>query len=222
MTQPPDEYGELLRRALRAEADSVVPSPDGLGVIRAKIERRASRNLFWWRAGAAAASAVLVAGTVVMVVPELRQRVVEAPIQEVRSTSSATPPDMSSTSRPASPKSTVRQNEPVIVPPVTSSEPPRQDPRPTETARSTAKPTPTPTPTPTPCPSAGDDQAEPRPDCPEGDVSPSPSVSPSPAPTDLEPTSPATHCPAADCAPLDPAPTPSDISSPLISAQPTV
>src|SRR5690606_3895010 len=107
MTQPPDEYGELLRRALRAEADSVVPSPDGLGVIRAKIERRASRNLFWWRAGAAAASAVLVAGTVVMVVPELRQRVVEAPIQEVRSTSSATPPDMSSTSRPASPKSTV-------------------------------------------------------------------------------------------------------------------
>jgi len=65
MTFPPDdEYGELLRRALRAEADSVVPSPDGLEIIRGRIDQRGLRGLrhmLWWRVGAAAAGAVLVA-----------------------------------------------------------------------------------------------------------------------------------------------------------------
>jgi hypothetical protein len=37
MTDAFDEYGELLRRALRAEADSVMPSPDGLERIRERI-----------------------------------------------------------------------------------------------------------------------------------------------------------------------------------------
>ncbi|MDA0634675.1 hypothetical protein OUY22_14725 [Nonomuraea sp. MCN248] len=210
MTQPPDEYGELLRRALRAEAEAVVPSPDGLDVIRTKIERRGARNLFWWRTGAAAASAVLVAATIVMVVPELRHRVIEAPIQEVRSTSSVTHPAKSSTSRPAVPRSTVRQSEPVVVPPVPSSEPPPDQPaRPSETARSTAKPTPSPTAT--PCPSPADGQAEP-PDCPEaGDPPP-------PSPTETETSTTATPCPEEECKPLSPAPSPSDMPSPMMSA----
>jgi hypothetical protein len=50
MTQPPDEHGEILRRALRAEADAVVPSPEGLEIIRAARCGRGVRNLFWWRA----------------------------------------------------------------------------------------------------------------------------------------------------------------------------
>jgi hypothetical protein len=37
MTDPLDEYGELLRRALHAEADSVMPAPDGLERIRERI-----------------------------------------------------------------------------------------------------------------------------------------------------------------------------------------
>jgi hypothetical protein len=37
MTDPFDEYGEILRRALHAEADSVMPAPDGLERIRERI-----------------------------------------------------------------------------------------------------------------------------------------------------------------------------------------
>ena len=53
MTESPDEYGDLLRRVLRAEADSVVPSAEGLQIIRTRVEQRGSRGIFWWRAAAA-------------------------------------------------------------------------------------------------------------------------------------------------------------------------
>lgn len=39
-TDPDDKYGEILRRALHAEAEKVEPAPDGLERIRAGIERR--------------------------------------------------------------------------------------------------------------------------------------------------------------------------------------
>lgn len=39
-----DEYGEILRRALHAEAEKVVPSPDGLERIRAGVEQRRGRR----------------------------------------------------------------------------------------------------------------------------------------------------------------------------------
>ncbi|WP_182874744.1 hypothetical protein [Microbispora sp. H10670] len=81
MTFPPDdEYGESLRRALRAEADSVVPSPEGLDIIRRRIDQRGLRglrNVLWLRVGAAAAGAVLAAGAVVMLVPGLREQVAD-------------------------------------------------------------------------------------------------------------------------------------------------
>lgn len=46
MSRPEDEYEEVLRRALAAEADSVTPSPDGLERIRARTRGRRG----WWHA----------------------------------------------------------------------------------------------------------------------------------------------------------------------------
>ncbi|NVI92600.1 hypothetical protein [Actinomadura sp. BRA 177] len=43
-TDPHDEHGEILRRALRAEADSVNPAGDGLEHIRARIADGQSRR----------------------------------------------------------------------------------------------------------------------------------------------------------------------------------
>lgn len=44
MTDPHDEYGDFLRRALHAEADAVMPSEDGLNQIRSRIKTRAARR----------------------------------------------------------------------------------------------------------------------------------------------------------------------------------
>ncbi|GAA3124697.1 hypothetical protein [Streptosporangium carneum] len=153
MTDSPDEYGELLRRALSAEANSVVPSPDGLEIIRARIERRGLRGLMWWRVGASVAGAVLVAASVVMVVPQFRQEVIkQVQSGEVNYTVSA-PPEMLATSRPP------RQNDtpaPVTTRPGGLTPPP---PAPTgsrsatPTPKPSAKPSRTPKPTPSPtCP----------------------------------------------------------------------
>lgn len=88
MTIPPDEHGDLLRRVMRAEADSVVPSPDGLEIIRHRIENRGLRGLLWWRIGASVAAAALVAGIVVVSIPEIRENV---GITEVKNGTEQTP-----------------------------------------------------------------------------------------------------------------------------------
>ncbi|MFG1696388.1 hypothetical protein [Nonomuraea sp. NPDC049309] len=199
MTQPPDEYGDLLRRALRAEADAVVPSPDGLEIIRARIERRSVRRLFWWRAGAAAAGAVLVAGTIVLAVPGLRSQIIDrAPVQVVDDETTKVPSN-SSTTRSIDPPEThvvPRQSHPVVLPPGT---PERATPKVTRKADSTSRPSPTPTPTPTPCPSALADEAEPPADCPT--LSPPPT--PTPSPTMIETSAPPSSCPPEECPPED-------------------
>ena len=46
MTEPETEYGERLRRALRAAADGVVPSGDGLERIRSRIAHEPARDTF--------------------------------------------------------------------------------------------------------------------------------------------------------------------------------
>lgn len=46
-TDPDDEHGEILRRALHAEAESVVPSAEGLELIRRRIESRRGRRFGW-------------------------------------------------------------------------------------------------------------------------------------------------------------------------------
>ncbi|MBC6461948.1 hypothetical protein [Actinomadura sp. HBU206391] len=47
MTDPHDEYGEILRRALHAEAETVVPAADGLDRIRARISERPASRFSW-------------------------------------------------------------------------------------------------------------------------------------------------------------------------------
>ncbi|PZG13647.1 hypothetical protein [Nonomuraea aridisoli] len=204
MTQPPDEHGDLLRRALRAEADAVVPSPDGLEIIRSRIQRRGARSLFWWRAGAAVGSAVLVAGTIVMAVPQLRSQVVgpqfvlpagEETTDEVPSNSST------KRSQPPPPERTA-PSFPAVVP--ETSRPPT--PKASRRAESTNRPpSPSPTPTTSECPSP---QAAEQSDC--------PTISPSSTPTALDPSVPPSECPAEQCPPEDPlTETPTEVASPL-------
>ncbi|MCD0453539.1 hypothetical protein LO762_30785 [Actinocorallia sp. API 0066] len=61
-----DPYADALRRALRAEADQVMPSPDGLGRIRERTSAR--RPLPWaasgWKGLLLAAAAAVATGTV--------------------------------------------------------------------------------------------------------------------------------------------------------------
>ncbi|GAA3426902.1 hypothetical protein ACWDTT_22210 [Streptosporangium sandarakinum] len=209
MTESPDEYGELLRRALNAEANSVVPSPDGLEIIRARIERRGLRGLrglVWWRAGASVAGAVLVAATVVMMVPQLREQVIQEVYSGEVNFTQSTAPDMSATSRPPA-----NNDNRVPVVPRTSSAPP--PPEPTERSKSTApsvKATPTPktTPTPKPTPSDGCPTA-PADDTAPGDVSEECPATPTAEP---EPTGqPESPCPPSGCPqPDEQPPTPSE------------
>jgi hypothetical protein len=46
-TDPHDEHGEILRRALHAEADQVIPGADGLEKIRARIDQRPRARFGW-------------------------------------------------------------------------------------------------------------------------------------------------------------------------------
>ncbi|MBO3750322.1 hypothetical protein J5X84_29935 [Streptosporangiaceae bacterium NEAU-GS5] len=183
-----DEYGGLLRRALRAEADSIVPSPEGLDIIRGRIERRGIRGLLWWRIGAAAAGAVLVAGTVVMVVPELRKSVIDQ-VTTVPADNGTSIGDASGTSRPA---------PPIKITTAGPSQTPTGDaPRVVPTAGGTQRPSPKSSPvdpTKDPCATPtvvepqddGDDSCPPtatpsgRPSSPPAQT---PSVSPSPSPS---------------------------------------
>ncbi|SDJ34375.1 hypothetical protein SAMN05421874_101503 [Nonomuraea maritima] len=213
MTQPPDEHGELLRRALRAEADAVVPSPDGLEIIRARIQRRSARNLFWWRAGAAAVSSVLVAATLVLAVPQLRSQIVnQQPVVDVNDETSKVPSNSSTTrSQPPPPSPEPPRQSNLMPVPVETSRTPTA--RPSRRAESTSKPdSPTPTPTTTVCPSVMAEQAEPPAGCPE--------ITPTPTPTVLDPSVPASTsvCPVEQCPPHDIATeTPTPSVSPLVS-----
>jgi hypothetical protein len=181
-----DEYGDLLRRAMRAEADSVVPSPEGLDIIRDRIERRGLRGLFWWRVGASIAGAVLVAGTVVMLVPGLRTQVVESTGTSQTTAEGTELPDTSSIKRPpattsrplvsASASPTVKSDpcasaepSPEIIEP----EPSTSDPCETRVT-STPTPTPSASPSASPTPSACSGDSCPTADPSETDESPDP------------------------------------------------
>jgi hypothetical protein len=78
MTEPFDEYGDRLRRALHAEADAVTPSPEGLEQIRTKINKRRERHLGLWFAApwlrplAAVAAAIIVCVIAVSATPALK------------------------------------------------------------------------------------------------------------------------------------------------------
>lgn len=224
MTDSPDEYGELLRRALSAEANSVVPSPDGLEIIRARIERRGLRWLTWWRTGASVAGALLVAATIVMVVPQFREQVIpQVSTGTVNFTESTPPPDGSATSRPPAPSQP--SSGPAQPPSVGKSEagngtlPPAPTPsrsttpstRPTSKA-TPAPPAPRPTPTPT-CPTPLDeppvDPSGISKQCEEAEATPTPTKTRPPAPSE-------SPCSADECGPSDDAspPMPTEASIP--------
>ncbi|MFC4112942.1 hypothetical protein [Nonomuraea zeae] len=211
MTQPPDEYGDLLRRALRAEADAVVPSPEGLEIIRARIDRRGVRNLFWWRAGAAAASAILVAGTIVMAVPQLRSQITNEPAYQVNDETSEVPSNSSTTrSQQPPPKQPSAEPPPVVIPDVSRT----PSPRPTKKAESTSRPSQSPSPrATTECPTPAAEQEQPPEEC--------PTVSPTPTPTDLESTAQPSACPPEECPPDDVTDAPTTEASPLVDASQT-
>ncbi|WP_169944253.1 hypothetical protein [Microbispora sp. H11081] len=208
MTFPPDdEYGESLRRALRAEADAVVPSPDGLEIIRRRIDQRGLRglrNMLWWRVGAAVTGAVLVAGTVVAIVPGLRDQVAQstgiAPAgdeqEDKRDTSTVTRPPHSAPSQPV-----------VIVPVTPSPSRERPTPSPTHKTGMTTRPAPSPSDpcaTPTTQPGVVEPDVSLPPSCTPAPVTQPPTVVPSvsPRPSTAPPT---TAAPSAA-----PSPTPSD------------
>ncbi|MEU8382256.1 hypothetical protein [Streptosporangium sp. NPDC048865] len=226
MTDSPDEYGELLRRALSAEANSVVPSPDGLEVIRGRIERRGLRRLVWWRAGASVAGAVLVAATVVMVVPQFREEVSrQVRSGVVNSTESAPPVDGSATSRP--PASSQPPSAHAPLPAATRSAPgatmlsPRPTPsrsvtpsaRPTSRATQAPEPSgPAPTPTPT-CPTPVDTPTVE----PSGIFRKCEEIEPTPTPTKTRPAPSESPCSPDGCAPSGDAspPMPTEASTPI-------
>ncbi|MGI5118457.1 hypothetical protein ACQEU5_02795 [Marinactinospora thermotolerans] len=79
MTDPFDDgFEQRLREALRAEADSVRPSPEALDLIRTRTaQRRLSpwAALTWLRPAAAVAAAALIGGSVLLGTPQIRDQV---------------------------------------------------------------------------------------------------------------------------------------------------
>ncbi|WP_204288180.1 hypothetical protein [Microbispora amethystogenes] len=148
MTFPSDdEYGESLRRALRAEADSVVPSPEGLDIIRRRIDQRGLRglrNVLWLRVGAAAAGAVLAAGAVVMLVPGLREQVADRTGIAVSGDAREEDPQSSTVTRPPADGAPSRPGVVIIVTTSPSPSHGRTSPSPSHRPGPATKPSPSP------------------------------------------------------------------------------
>ncbi|MBR8742442.1 hypothetical protein [Nocardiopsis sp. MG754419] len=84
MSSPNDpnelEFEDRLRQVLRAEADEFTPSGEGLQLIRERTERRRGALWFglpWLRPVVAVAGAVLIAASVIMSSPQVRDQVLE-------------------------------------------------------------------------------------------------------------------------------------------------
>lgn len=209
-----EEYGEFLRRAMRAEADSVVPSPEGLDIIRGRIEQRGLRGIFWWRVGASIAGAVLVAGTVVMLVPELRTQVVESTGTSQTTGDGTTLPDTSSIQRPPA------TSQPLVV---TTTGTPQSQPTPSPTQKATSIATPAPAKA-DPCASTAPspEVVEPEPSatesCPTTDETPAPAPTPTAIPT---PTPTPSGCSGDQCTTPSASPTPTETVSPASEVSPS-
>ncbi|QBI53313.1 hypothetical protein [Streptomonospora litoralis] len=81
MTEPPDDaFEERLRALLRAEADSVDPSPEALNAIRSRTQRgsnwfSALLNASWLRPSLAVGAAAVIAGSVLLGTPQVRDQI---------------------------------------------------------------------------------------------------------------------------------------------------
>ncbi|MEU3019391.1 MULTISPECIES: hypothetical protein [unclassified Nocardiopsis] len=74
------EFEDQLRQILRAEADDVTPSAEGLNLIRERTERHRGSAWFglpWLRPVAAVAAAVLIVTSVIMSSPQVREQVLD-------------------------------------------------------------------------------------------------------------------------------------------------
>lgn len=197
MTDSPDEYGDILRRALRAEADAVVPSPDGLQIIRARIEERAAaRRLLWWRAGASAVGAVLVAATLWVVIPQFTEGAPtkSSTVEQVENETSA--PEIAATSRPPAPSAPPPSVPAKVVPVPSATEQHKKSPLPREQSQ---------TPRNRPCPAASNSSRCPTNGSPVSTPTPTPSATPDSTPD---------PCPSHECPPADSDPSPSDLPTP--------
>ncbi|MQY02740.1 hypothetical protein [Actinomadura macrotermitis] len=199
-TDPHDEHGEVLRRALNAEAGEVIPSADGLERIRARIEERRQRRFGWawftanWgRPVLAVGAAVAIAGIGVSAPQTLHiiqtggngdsghghhsPEGADGAQSVVPGTQPPVPPGPGSTSvptYPSSPTSASPSGSPTCPPPAGASPTTRTSPQPGTKGGKPKKacPTPSPTVTPTPQPTV----APPSP-------TPQPSVTPTPEPS---------------------------------------
>ncbi|WP_017610883.1 hypothetical protein [Nocardiopsis xinjiangensis] len=83
MTSPhdnEDEFEAQLRQLLKAEADSVRPSAEGLNLIRERTEKGHAVSWFglpWLRPALAVAGAVMIAASVIMSSPQVRDQVLD-------------------------------------------------------------------------------------------------------------------------------------------------
>lgn len=83
MTSPhenEDQFEAQLRRLLEAEADSVQPSAEGLNLIRERTEKGRAASWFglpWLRPALAVAGAVMIAASVIMSSPQVRDQVLD-------------------------------------------------------------------------------------------------------------------------------------------------
>lgn len=84
MTSPTDptnpEFEEQLRQVLKAEADTVAPGAEALQLIRDRTERHRDTSWFglpWLRPALAVAGAGLIAASVIMSTPQVRDQVLD-------------------------------------------------------------------------------------------------------------------------------------------------
>ncbi|MFE1166864.1 hypothetical protein [Nocardiopsis sp. NPDC058789] len=84
MSSPNDrnesEFEDQLRQILRAEADEMTPSAEGLNLIRERTEHQRGSAWFglpWLRPVAAVAAAVLIVASVIMSSPQVREQVLD-------------------------------------------------------------------------------------------------------------------------------------------------
>lgn len=75
-----EEFEDRLRAVLRAEADTAETSPEALNLIRERTERAGSTgwlSLPWLRPAAAVGAAMLIAASVLMSTPQVREQVMD-------------------------------------------------------------------------------------------------------------------------------------------------
>lgn len=127
MTEEFDDFERRLRAALRAEADDIPVSHDALERIRARTERRGLLpswfELVWFRPVVAVGAAVLIAGSVLLGTPQIRDHVLPGSFVSASDTQRAS-------ESPPSPAHAPADRDGAVVPPTGDASPPPSPPLP--------------------------------------------------------------------------------------------